>query len=437
MLSAQLIFIHCFPRKVSLKKAILLISIYSLFQPIADSITLYLIAGRKVEYTLSWYLILKLIIIIEMFLPIPLLMQTISIKWYKVYWVFPASIMILGPATLIYVNYFIKTDVMKAYTYRPVTPENAWIYLLGLFAVISTAVILSAIIKKAATVKRLEQVPKIAWLFLNFMIFFLTSLGEKNYFVENNMIKGLSNYKLIFMMFMIAFVAVFFLIILADERVLSVENRLLKKQNEIQLESLLSKQEYDLELHKLYHDIGNHIKTIQLLVESGDKQKASDYANDLLHVYQSLSKDQLCANKIVNAVLLQKMKLCDEQQIQTELEINLPQELPIRDIDLMSVLSNLFDNAIESCSGLSVGDPYIRLKASVQNRYCCFYMVNSKTGLQIELTPEDKKTWKKDKKLHGYGMKIIKEIVNRYQGQQEIKETEEEWQTLVMLKMSE
>ena len=432
--AALMIMIYCLPLKVSRRKAILLVLLYAQFQPIADSLTAFLVGGRNVEFNIYWYILLKIIIIIEMSLPILLSQQAIRLKWYMCYWVYVASVALLSPTTSIYFNYFAKTDVVEAYTYRPVTWANLWVYLLGLIMEILVAVIVAFIIKRLVTARRLENVNRIVWAIINLIIFSLIGLGEKNYFVEDNAIKGISNFNFIFIFIMIAFSGVLLAIFVSEQKLLTVENQLLKKQNELQYESLQNKQEFDQELHMLYHDIGNHIQTIRLLLEAGEKQKACDYTDDLLHKYRSLSKKNYCSNKIINAVLSQKMILCEEKNITTELEINLPQELPIQDIDLMCVLSNLLDNAIEGCSRQQTAHPYLKLQAFIKNQYCSFYLVNSKPP-QHKGTEEERRTWKKDKTLHGYGMKIITRIVERYEGQQEINETEDEFQVLVMLKI--
>lgn len=249
------------------------------------------------------------------------------------------------------------------------------------------------------------------------------------------MIKGISNIRLILSVFFGIVIMVVYIMGFTERRVLKVENELLKKQNELQYQNFMNRQEFDLELRKMYHDIGNHIKTIQLLVNNGDGQKANEYAEELLEAYQTLARKNYCANKIINAVLLEKMKLCEEQQIDTELDIMLPEELPIRDIDLMCVFSNLIDNAIESCSRQQDKLKFIRIKASIRNEYCTFYIVNGSSSKKQDADEAESGTWKKDKKLHGYGLKIVKEIVERYQGQQEFTVTDDQFHALVMLKL--
>lgn len=396
--------------------------------------TAYLIGGRIVEYNMFWYILLKIIILLELLLSIFFIRRTIQAKWYKCLWIFVVGVIIEAPTYIPYTMNFTHTDPVKGVTYYPITTNNMWLYLFFIIAVFIYSIPVILIFKKIAKIKRLNQVSDTAWTILNLGIFYFMLQANKNYFTENNITKGLSNVRLILSMFFCIAVVVIYIMGLAERRVLKVENELLKKQNVLQYQNFLNRQEFDLELRKMYHDIGNHIKTIQLLVNNGDGQKANEYAEELLEAYQTLAKKNYCANRIINAVLLEKMKLCEEQQIDTEVDIMLPEELPIRDIDLMCVFSNLIDNAIESCSRLQDKLKFIRIKASIQNEYCTFYIVNGKSSKQDEGEVESG-TWKKDKKLHGYGLKIVKEIVERYQGQQEFTVTDDQFHALVMMKL--
>lgn len=429
----HLILINCLPLKVSKRKAVFLAFLYSQFIPLADTMTAYLVGGRIVEYNMFWYILLKIIILVEMYLPLSFIVKTIQRKWYKCYWIFIVSMLIGSPAAIPYTSNFLTTDVVKGVTYFPITTNNIWLYLFSIIVIVIYSIPVIFLFKKIAKIKRLEQVSNTAWTILNLGILLFILQGEKDYFVENNMMKGVSNVRLILSMFIGIVIIVVYIMGFTERRVLKVENQLLKKQNELQYQSYLNRQEFDMELRKMYHDIGNHIKTIQLLVNNGDEQKANAYAEELLETYQTLAKKNYCGNRIINAVLLEKMKLCEEHQIDTELDIMLPEELPIRDIDLMCVFSNLIDNAIESCCRLQDKLKYIRIKASIQNDYCTFYIVNGK--LSKDEAGVVSGTWKKDKKLHGYGLKIIKEIVDRYQGQHEFTISDDQFQALVMMKL--
>lgn len=55
-------------------------------------------------------------------------------------------------------------------------------------------------------------------------------------------------------------------------------------------------------IHKLYHDIGNHINTLNYLIEDGDLLQAEAYLEDISKVYKEIGETIYCSNHIINAV---------------------------------------------------------------------------------------------------------------------------------------
>ncbi|KAI4447629.1 hypothetical protein C823_002148 [Eubacterium plexicaudatum ASF492] len=56
-------------------------------------------------------------------------------------------------------------------------------------------------------------------------------------------------------------------------------------------------------------------------------------------------------NLAVNGILLAYAKKARRQNIQVVMDIRLEENLPIRDIDWIAILANMFENAIHGCAG--------------------------------------------------------------------------------------
>ena len=93
-------------------------------------------------------------------------------------------------------------------------------------------------------------------------------------------------------------------------------------------------------------------------------------------------------------------------------EILLPEELSVDTADLSSVFFNLMDNAIEACNTSGNPNPEIRLSANISNGFLTVYMHNTKNQAQI-FTHQ---TTKSNSGIHGYGLSIIEDICQRYNG---------------------
>ena len=97
-----------------------------------------------------------------------------------------------------------------------------------------------------------------------------------------------------------------------------------------------------------------------------------------------------------------------EYHIDIETNINYPKENLIETIDMIELLTNLIDNAIEASKNAL--EKKIRLTIFYQDNKIKINIVNSyDANYSNGIT-------KKDYKYHGYGKKIIQDIVSKYNG---------------------
>ncbi|MGN0654577.1 MAG: sensor histidine kinase [Oscillospiraceae bacterium] len=191
------------------------------------------------------------------------------------------------------------------------------------------------------------------------------------------------------------------------------EKALLEKQNEIQYEYYSSLQKNQQAIRKINHDILNHISTLKILSENNDREAFNAYAEEIISSY-TVPRIEYCENHIVNAAVLCKVALAKEKDIDFSVNLQLPEKLSIKSTDIVSIFTNLLDNAIEECERLPEG----------AKREISLSCVCSKGAVAIccENSCLDGKSAKKliSKKgnalLHGLGTKIIKDTVKKYNG---------------------
>ncbi|HHX56897.1 MAG TPA: sensor histidine kinase, partial [Clostridiales bacterium] len=102
--------------------------------------------------------------------------------------------------------------------------------------------------------------------------------------------------------------------------------------------------------------------------------------------------------------------------IQKGIDVNIigvaPQSLNINDYDLCCILTNIIDNAIESCELMRRGnEKKIKCNFSVYKGFLKIEITNS-----VESYNPSFLTKKKDKNLHGLGLEIIKIVVEKNNG---------------------
>lgn len=109
--------------------------------------------------------------------------------------------------------------------------------------------------------------------------------------------------------------------------------------------------------------------------------------------------------------------------IHTENIIYLPEEIPLSDVEICSLLGNLYDNAIEGC--MRANDKRIRLymkpfhnmlSVKITNTSDGFYRTDSRNQLLSRKAENDIT----NNMEHGIGLRRIQDIVERHSGIMEI-----------------
>ena len=158
------------------------------------------------------------------------------------------------------------------------------------------------------------------------------------------------------------------------------------------------------ELSKIRHDLANHISVI-------DSTGNAEYAREVL---KSIDGELKSGDPIIDCLLDEKIRSCKENGIKIAEQIMNLAENSVSNFDWVSLLANLLDNAIEACEKTDE-EKSIELEIKRNRDYVVLSMANSK---RTDEKPIDNKfkTTKEQSKYHGYGTKIIKDIVNKYQG---------------------
>lgn len=186
----------------------------------------------------------------------------------------------------------------------------------------------------------------------------------------------------------------------------------LEKQMKLQYDYYSSLEKNHQTIRKINHDIRNHIQALSILYEDKDTAGFEKYAKEIISSY-TIERIDYCENHIVNAAVSSKEAIAKEKGIDFEVSINLPEKIDIDSMDIVSVLTNLLDNAIEECERITEGAKNITLSCVCQKgtvAICCENSCND--------SEKSKKlvTQKSNKLLHGLGTNIIKKIAEKYDG---------------------
>lgn len=195
---------------------------------------------------------------------------------------------------------------------------------------------------------------------------------------------------------------------------IDAENEILQKQIDIQQEHYEALKESSRQLDSIKQEIIQKMDVSDpSIFENEDATRA--YFNTLIQECDSLYNIDYCRNRIVDAILYNKLILAKAKHIQCSVEAILPEVLSIDPLDLMRVYTNLLDNAIEACEKVDTDKRSLRITSHIKAGYLVVVVENSKLeGSYIDL--KNSRTTKADEKLHGLGLQIIQSTVLKYEG---------------------
>ncbi len=177
----------------------------------------------------------------------------------------------------------------------------------------------------------------------------------------------------------------------------------------------LSRDNYE-EMHKIRHEIKNHLAYIQVLSEHKEYEKLQEYLVTVSGETEELFRFVECGNDVVNAVMNHAIKQAEAHGITVETQIVVPKLLPYRETELCSLLSNLMDNAVEGAMASGAEHPVVTVSIRPQQDYLFLRVTNPVDGSIPPSRRLSLQTTKENRQVHGYGTKIIRTVAERYQG---------------------
>ena len=196
-----------------------------------------------------------------------------------------------------------------------------------------------------------------------------------------------------------------------------------KENTELQLQA--QKAELDTEYYTLLqnqyensniliHDIKRHLLSIKDLADEKDCDGIKHYIDNLYSEYEVKNIKKYSNHKLVNAIINRYAKVFSDSGITFNCDIRNIDFSFIADNDLTSLLDNLLENALEASRDseekkvelLIIPTNVNYISISLNNTYSV--APNIKNGKLI--------TTKKKSAPHGYGIKSIKRIADKYDG---------------------
>ncbi|MGN0369656.1 MAG: sensor histidine kinase [Butyrivibrio sp.] len=140
-----------------------------------------------------------------------------------------------------------------------------------------------------------------------------------------------------------------------------------QKSRILEMQQIQSQKEIEAQKRSAYtvsllrHDMRHFLTTIAAYIDSGECDKAKEYINGIVSYVDRTAMHRFCKNEIVNMILSSYENVIEENRIDFQQSVNIPEHLHVSDVDLTSILSNALENAIHAVLPLEQEKRHISL----------------------------------------------------------------------------
>ena len=162
------------------------------------------------------------------------------------------------------------------------------------------------------------------------------------------------------------------------------------------------------------HEYKNQIVCMDMLMKKKDYSKLEDYTGNISDGLDAQLDMVDTNNDVVNAILNAKYYEAIKNDVLFVLKINDLSDIKVSDEDIVTILSNLLDNAIEAAKQCNVGKRTVKIKLLSEDDVLTIAVSN--TYKTEPMLTEDGyiRTTKNNKEEHGWGIRNIVATLEKY-----------------------
>lgn len=162
------------------------------------------------------------------------------------------------------------------------------------------------------------------------------------------------------------------------------------------------------------HEYKNQIVCMDMLMKKKDYSKLEDYIGNISDGLDAQLDMVDTNNDVVNAIFNAKYYEAIKNDVLVVLKINDLSDIKISDNDIVTILSNLLDNAIEAAKQCDIGKRIVKIKMLYEDAVLSIAVSNSYKAEPVLTEDGYIRTTKKDREEHGWGMRNVVATLEKY-----------------------
>lgn len=209
------------------------------------------------------------------------------------------------------------------------------------------------------------------------------------------------------------------------------DDRLLRERAEQEMKMYHSVSENYEKQQKREHEYKNQLACIGTLLKDKDYDEAEKYLQEITHDYIKSERVIETNHVIVNAILNSKYKEARDKGILMTVMLSDLAGIRITDKDIVIILSNLLNNAIEACEKCE--KKIIKVKIVKEEQQLLVAVTNTYQCAPIQVDGVFQTTKIQDVENHGIGLENVKTVVDNYNGIYVVQYDAEEFRVLIQI----
>ena len=162
------------------------------------------------------------------------------------------------------------------------------------------------------------------------------------------------------------------------------------------------------------HEYKNQIVCMDMLMKKKDYSKLEDYIGNISDGLDAQLDMVDTNNDVVNAILNAKYYEAIKNDVLFVLKINDLSDIKVSDEDIVTILSNLLDNAIEAAKQCDVGKRTVKIKLLSEDDVLSIAVTNAYKTEPMLTEDGYIRTTKNNKEEHGWGIRNIVATLEKY-----------------------